>query len=108
MNSTFASTWNLAATAADKGSPPATAGLDDWPLHVPGVIQGFAAATEPDGLRTQRRMAELGFLPGESVRIVARGWLRRSPVAVRIGQSTFALRAHEAAMLRIHAVGAPA
>ena len=29
-----------------------------------------------------RRLAELGFLPGEAVRIVARGLLGRAPIAV--------------------------
>jgi ferrous iron transport protein A len=48
-----------------------------------------------------RRLAELGFLPGEAVRIVARGLLARAPIAVRIGTSTFALRLFEAACIRV-------
>jgi ferrous iron transport protein A len=48
-----------------------------------------------------RRLAELGFLPGESVRIVARGLLARAPIAVRIGTGTFALRLFEAACIRV-------
>jgi ferrous iron transport protein A len=47
-----------------------------------------------------RRLAELGFLPGEAVRIVARGLLR-APIAVRIGTGTFALRLFEAACIRV-------
>jgi ferrous iron transport protein A len=48
-----------------------------------------------------RRLAELGFLPGEAVRIVARGLLARAPIAVRIGTATFALRLFEAACIRV-------
>jgi ferrous iron transport protein A len=43
----------------------------------------------------------LGFLPGEAVRIVARGLLARAPIAVRIGTGTFALRLFEAACIRV-------
>ena len=48
-----------------------------------------------------RRLSELGFLPGEAVRIVARGLLARAPIAVRIGTGTFALRLFEAACIRV-------
>ena len=47
------------------------------------------------------RLAELGFLPGESVRIVARGFLSREPIAVRVGTGTFALRRFEAEAIRV-------
>lgn len=48
-----------------------------------------------------RRLAELGFLPGERLRIVARGFLGREPIAVRIGTGTYALRLFEAACIRV-------
>ncbi len=48
-----------------------------------------------------RRLAELGFLPGEAVRVVARGFLSREPIAVRVGTGTFALRLFEAACVRV-------
>jgi len=48
-----------------------------------------------------RRLAELGFLPGERLRIVARGIMGREPIAVRIGTGTFALRLFEAACIRV-------
>jgi ferrous iron transport protein A len=48
-----------------------------------------------------RRLAELGFLPGEAVRIVARGLMAREPIAVRVGTGTFALRRFEAACIRV-------
>jgi ferrous iron transport protein A len=48
-----------------------------------------------------RRLAELGFLPGEAVRVLARGFLSRDPIAVRVGTGTFALRLFEAACVRV-------
>jgi ferrous iron transport protein A len=48
-----------------------------------------------------KRLSELGFLPGEAVRIVARGLLARAPIAVRVGTGTFALRLFEAACIRV-------
>jgi ferrous iron transport protein A len=42
------------------------------------------------------RLLELGFVQGESVRIVAQGFPGREPIAVRIGSTTFALRRFEA------------
>jgi ferrous iron transport protein A len=60
------------------------------------------AAAEPGGAGDLcRRLAELGFLPGEKLRIVARGLMGREPIAVRIGTSTFALRLFEAACIRV-------
>ena len=46
------------------------------------------------------RLAELGFLPGERVRIVAKAPLG-GPLAVRVGTGTFALRREEAACVRV-------
>ncbi len=50
-----------------------------------------------------RRLSELGFLPGEALRVVARGLLSREPIAVRIGTGTFALRRHEAEKISVRA-----
>ncbi len=42
------------------------------------------------------RLGELGFVPGEPVRLVARGPLGREPLLVQIGYTRFALRRLEA------------
>jgi ferrous iron transport protein A len=63
------------------------------------VSVGSADAAAPQELG--RRLAELGFLPGEAVRVVARGFLAREPIAVRVGTGTFALRLFEAACIRV-------
>lgn len=46
-------------------------------------------------------LQELGFMPGESVRILVRGIPGGDPLVVRVGVSTFALRRAEAACVRI-------
>jgi ferrous iron transport protein A len=43
-----------------------------------------------------RRLLELGFVPGESVEVVEEIWPGGDPMAVRLGNTTFALRRREA------------
>jgi len=47
-----------------------------------------------------RRLAEIGFLPGETVRVLRRV-AGGEPIAVRIGSSTFALRKYEAQCITV-------
>jgi len=65
------------------------------------TVIGLAAddCAEKSALRT--RLLELGFAPGETIRVVAESFPRRDPMAVRIGNTTFALRRHEAALIHI-------
>lgn len=48
------------------------------------------------GRQTVLRLLEIGFVEGESVRVVALGPGGQEPLAVRVGHSLFALRRHEA------------
>lgn len=47
-------------------------------------------------LETLRRLIELGFIAGERVRVLAEAFPLRDPIAVRIGDTSFALRRLEA------------
>ena len=70
----------------------------------PGTVArviAVASAVEGASSELALRLSELGFLPGESVRIIARGFLSREPIAVRVGTGTFALRRFEAAAIRV-------
>lgn len=49
-----------------------------------------------------RRLAELGFLPGERVTVLRRGPGGREPIAVQIGETVFALRNIEAACIGVN------
>ena len=44
---------------------------------------------------------EIGFLPGEMVRVLATGFPGADPLAIRVGQATFALRRDEAAFVLV-------
>ena len=48
-----------------------------------------------------RRLLELGFVPGESVEVIAEVWPGHDPIAVRVGASTFAVRRREAASILV-------
>lgn len=78
-------------------------GLDAWPRGQPAVV---VAVDEPESAAMRDlvlRLVEIGFLPGEPVRVVARGFPGGDPLAVRVGGTTFALRRHEAACIRVRA-----
>ena len=86
--------WNGAAAAAT-----GECSLADWPLRTDAWVHTLrmdAADHEHDVLL---RLLEIGFLPGEPVRVVARASAGGDPLAVRVGHSTFALRRCEAALV---------
>lgn len=53
-------------------------------------------ASDLEGGDIGLRLLELGFVEGESLRVIAHGYPGREPLAVRIGNTTFALRRFEA------------
>jgi ferrous iron transport protein A len=55
-----------------------------------------AAVGEVAGSTVARRLRELGFVPGETVHVVATAWPGGDPMAVRVGAGVFALRRREA------------
>jgi ferrous iron transport protein A len=81
--------------------PSADIRLTDLQLGTRATVVSVTAADAAAPAELGRRLAELGFLPGEAVRIVARGLMARAPIAVRIGTGTFALRLFEAACIRV-------
>jgi len=52
-----------------------------------------------------RRLGELGFVPGEAVRLVAHGPFGREPVVVQVGFTRFALRRAEAQRVHVEPEG---
>jgi ferrous iron transport protein A len=99
----------MSAPAARVSAVPTAAGavrLADLATGAPARVVAVSAtdAASADSSASAgltRRLAELGFLPGERLRIVARGFLGREPIAVRIGTGTYALRLFEAACIRV-------
>jgi len=90
--------------AGDLNSPETSAGAHPLPLLSKGrnaVVVGMTPAADDEQLAVQMRLRELGFVPGEELRIVAESFPGRDPIAVRLGSTTFALRRFEAAMVRV-------
>lgn len=54
-----------------------------------------------DGVDLARRLMELGFVPGERIRMLKRGMPGGDPLAIKVGNATFALRRFEAARISI-------
>ncbi|NDY93371.1 FeoA family protein [Ideonella livida] len=69
-------------------------------------VHGLAATDADLDTTSLRRLAELGFLPGEPVQLVQRGPGGREPLAVRVGDSLFALRLAEARCVQVRAPAA--
>jgi len=65
------------------------------------TVTGLAATDGVEQLAMKMRLLELGFAPGEQIRVVAESFPSRDPMAVRLGNTTFALRRHEAAMIHV-------
>ena len=77
-------------------------GLDALPRATPAEVVALASPRDETERALLLRLMEIGFLPGEPVRIVAAGFPGGDPLAVRVGQATFALRRHEAAQVLVH------
>jgi ferrous iron transport protein A len=76
-------------------------GLADLPLRVDAWVSGLRMDAAPQDGDVLLRLLEIGFLPGERVRVVARAFPAGDPLAVRVGRTTFALRRREAALVRV-------
>ncbi len=89
----------------DRQTPAAESslGLEELPLHTDARIVAVEAQEGRETADLAERLAELGFLPGERVRLLARAFFGE-PLAVRVGSDTFALRRAEAACVRVVAV----
>lgn len=76
-------------------------GLHQIARHVPAEVVGMNEPMDDEERSVALRLLEIGFLPGESVRVIAHGHPGHDPLAVRIGHTTFALRRHEAALVQV-------
>jgi len=50
-----------------------------------------------------RRLRDLGFVEGETVRLLTRGPIGGDPLLVQVGFTRFAMRRNEAARVHLHA-----
>jgi ferrous iron transport protein A len=79
-----------------------TLSVADLAPHRAATITGLApaeGAQAPAGVL--QRLAELGFMAGETVSVLQRGPGGREPIAVQVGDTVFALRRHEASCIQV-------
>jgi ferrous iron transport protein A len=65
------------------------------------VAGGVAESLDLDAAML-RRLGELGFIAGEPLLLLRRGPGGREPLAVRVGDTLFALRLAEARCIEVH------
>jgi len=87
--------------------PPADRTLAALSKECSAVITGLRPSSIPAVTEHIHRLRELGFLPGERVRVLAKGFPAGDPIAVRIGHATFALRRFEADLIEVSASDGP-
>ena len=75
--------------------------LIDLPIGTPARVVGIDPPDIGADAGERRRLAAIGFLPGEFVQVVAHSPLGRNPIAVSIGNSMFGLRRVEAECIRV-------
>ena len=75
--------------------------LDTLAVGKSGTVVHVAPGIYEDGHDLARRLMELGFVPGERLRMLKRGMPGGEPLAIKVGNATFALRRFEAALISI-------
>ena len=66
------------------------------------VVEQVEAISAPDAIA--QRLGDIGFVPGETVRITATGPVGADPMLVQVGFTRFALRRTEAARVIVSLV----
>lgn len=73
--------------------------LSELPRFAAAVVRAVEPASEADPIA--RRLAEIGFVPGETVRLIATGPVGADPLLVQVGFTRFALRRSEAERITV-------
>lgn len=76
--------------------------LADLSLNIDAIVERVEDLRASDPIAV--RLRDLGFVPGEPVRIVAQGPFGADPLVVQIGYTRFALRRAEAARVFVRGV----
>ena len=86
-----------------RSAPPSSSAvrLCDLPNGASGTVLAVRAADARTDAPMLQRLGELGFLPGEPVRVLRRGPGGRDPLAVQVGETLFALRRLEAQCIEV-------
>jgi ferrous iron transport protein A len=97
------------ARIADDATPSAGAqALGAAPVGFKGWIRAIRVRAGDHGLSAaelERRLIELGFVEGARVEVLHQGLFGRDPIAVRVNETTVALRRREAAAILVEPDG---
>ena len=75
--------------------------LNELPDGARATVAGVVTASPEVDAVALRRLAEIGFIPGEPVQMLRRGPGGREPLAVLIGATLFGLRLLEAQCIEV-------
>ncbi|HOM12141.1 MAG TPA: FeoA family protein [Rubrivivax sp.] len=75
--------------------------LDQLTDGARATVSGVCAVSPDLDASQLRRLSELGFIAGETVQVLRRGPGGRDPIAVRVGDTLFALRRVEARCVEV-------
>ncbi len=75
--------------------------LNELPNGAHATVERVSAASGEIDDAALRRLAELGFIPGEPLQLLRRGPGGREPLAVLIGETLFGLRWLEAQCIEV-------
>ncbi|MEJ7138148.1 FeoA family protein [Amphibiibacter pelophylacis] len=93
-------TW-LSPDDAPAATSPDPLRLGDLPRGATATVTHVETPPMGEDHDVVLRLIEIGFVPGERVRVLAHGFPGREPIAVRVGNATFALRRFEADYIRV-------
>ncbi|MBI3369985.1 MAG: ferrous iron transport protein A [Burkholderiales bacterium] len=89
------------AGAAGKAIPALR--LDQLADGAEAIVLAIDSHAAPTDSVWPQQLQDLGFVPGERVAVMRRGWPGADPLVVRVGVSTYALRRAEAACIAVAA-----
>lgn len=99
------------APATASHAPAGSVSLADLPIGAFATIEAVLPGDDENDRHLVLRLVEIGFVPGERVRVVAVGRPGHEPIAIRLAAAdsgrrnmngaTFALRRHEAGFIRV-------
>ena len=96
---------NVGIVGTSAGMPNREISLSDLKRGRSATVSAVLPARVDEDRELVLRLIEIGFVPGERVRVIAHGHPGREPIALRIGGAsggtTFALRRFEANYIRV-------
>ena len=98
----------VARIAGDDAPSGDTQSLGAAPVGFKGRIRVVRVRAGDHGLSAaelERRLIELGFIEGARVEVLHQGLFGRDPIAVRVNETTVALRRREAAAILVEPDG---